>query len=148
MTRKEAIDTIFDIGKTIAEKQGLTEVETKEPWDGFWTGMYDMLKKSYGESFQTVIFHDGKVNPIDGRKNKSVEIGFRLSDPQVCVFGRTDEGYLTLGKIEIGDMVYDDATQKYVHSGDYVFHESMAWRWEGTEMLETLLWMWKERGGK
>ena len=44
MTRKEAIDTIFNIGKTIAEKQRLTEVDTREPHDGIWKGMYDNLK--------------------------------------------------------------------------------------------------------
>jgi hypothetical protein len=148
MTRSEAINAIFDIGKAIADEQGLTEVEKEEPWDGLWTGLYDILKERYGESLQTVIFHDGKKSPIDGKKNRYVEIGFRFSDPQVCVFGRTADGYQTLAKIEVSDTVYDDATHKYVSSGHYVFHESQVWRWEGAEMLGKLLQMWKERGGE
>jgi hypothetical protein len=148
MTRKEAQDILFDIGKTIAEKQGLTEIETEEPWDGFWTGLYDSLKRQYGEDFKTVIFHDGKENPIGSGRNKYVEIGYRFSDPRLSVFGRTIEGYQTLASIEIGDTVYDDETGKYVHSGEYTFRESQVWRHEGFEMLETLLRMWKERGGE
>jgi hypothetical protein len=110
MTRKEAQDILFDIGKTIAEKQGLTEIETEEPWDGFWTGLYDSLKRQYGEDFKTVIFHDGRENPVDSGRNKYVEIGYRFSDPRLSVFGRTNEGYQTLASIEIGDTVYDDET--------------------------------------
>jgi hypothetical protein len=148
MTRKEAQGVLFDIGKTIAEKQSLTEIETEEPWDGFWTGLYDSLKRQYGEDFKTVIFHDGRENPVDSGRNKYVEIGYRFSDPRLSVFGRTNEGYQTLASIEIGDTVYDDETGKYVHSGEYTFRESQVWRHEGFEMLETLLRMWKERGGE
>ena len=148
MTRKEAQDVLFDIGKTIAEKQGLAEIETEEPWDGFWTGLYDSLKRQYGEDFKAVIFHDGKENPIGSGRNRYVEIGYRFSNPRLNVFGRTNEGYQTLASIEIGDTVYDDETGKYVHSGEYTFRESQVWRQEGFEMLETLLRMWKERGGE
>lgn len=148
MTRKEAIDTIFNIGKTIAEKQRLTEVDTREPHDGIWKGMYDNLKKQYGESFQTIIFHDGKVSDIDHRKNRYVEITYRIAAPKVSVFGRDNKGYQTLAEIEVSDTVFNDETHKWEGSGDYRYKESQVWGWEGVEMLETLLSMWKERGGE
>ena len=148
MTRQEAIDAVYDIGETIADQKGLTEVETRDPCDGFWKGMYDSLKKQYGESFQTVIFHDGKINDIDQRMIRYVEIGFRFSSPIVSVFGRNAEGYQTLAKIEISDTIFNDENHKWEGSGDYKYHESQVWGWEGVEMLNTLLRMWKERGGK
>ena len=148
MTRKEAIAALLDIGRTIAEKQGLTQMEKEVPFEGIWTGFYEAASLKYEQDFKSIILSDGKGSPIDGRRNRYVEIGYHFSNPKLCVFGRNPEGYQTLASIEIGDTVYNDETGKWEGSGNYVFRESQVWRHEGFEMLETLLDMWKERGGK
>lgn len=155
MNRLEAINVLYEIGEILAKEMNLTETEVKDIDCGFWdmekfTGsskkMSDMLKEEYGE-MKTVIFHNGELveTKYSKRWEKSIELGFRFSNPQICVFGHAN-GRETLGKIELSDSEWEGS--ELVHTGEYRFSEGMFWRMEGYEMQQRLMKMWAERGGK
>ena len=151
MNRQEAKDTLYDIGMTLAEEMGLTQIKTEDLDCGFWDmgiiKLSDHLKSKYGE-MKTVIFHNGiKVKTeYSERWEKRVELGYRFSNPQICVFGRTERGEETLAKIELSDSELLDGS--YVHTDEYRFSEGMFWKPEGYEMQMRLMKMWADRGGR
>ena len=151
MNREDAINVLYEIGRAIADEMGCNEIETKDIDCGLWDmsdiKMSDILKEHYGD-MKTVILHNGvKIsNKYSNRWEKSVELGYRLANPQICVFGRNSKGRETLGKIELSDYEWDG--DELAHTGNYRFSEGLFWQPEGYEMQQRLMKMWSERGGE
>lgn len=156
MNRQEAINVLYEIGEILAKELGCTETEVKDIDCGFWdmekftgskTKMSDMLKEKYGD-MKEVTFHNGVEieNKYSKRWEKCVELGYRFASPQICVFGHTEDGSQTLGKIELSDYVWENG--ELVHRGEYRLSEGMFWGMEGYAVQQRLMKMWAERGGK
>lgn len=149
MNRREVIDTLYEIGEEIVKELNLTEFEVSENTCGIWDAgevkLSDILREKYGE-MKTLTWHNGVKNKNTDRWEKCVELGYRFSSPQLCVFGHDASGRQTLAKIELSDYEYVDG--ELTHTDEYRFSESQFWRMEGYEMQKKLMDMWFSRGGR
>lgn len=149
MNRQEAINTLYDIATVLVAELGLTEYEGSGISCGIWdTGavkLSEQLQKEFGE-MKELNWHNGVKNTNTDRWEKRVELGYRFSSPQLCVFGHDASGRQTLAKIELSDYTYIDG--ELTHTDEYKFSESQFWRMEGFEMQKRLMQMWQDRGGK
>lgn len=146
MNREETISTLYTIGQTLVEEIGLTEVEVKDIDCGVWDDLVrlsDKLKKQFGD-MEEVTYHNGIK--VGRRWEKSVELGYRFSNPKLSVFGRDENGNETLASLEISDGAIVDG--EYKHTGDYHFSEAQVWGKDGFEMQKRLMDMWYNEGGR
>lgn len=150
MTRQKAIETLRDMALELVEEMNLTGYEESGLSCGIWDAggakLSDALQEEFGE-MKEITWHNGVKNKNTDRWEKKVELGFRFSSPQLCVFGHeTGTDKQTLAKIELSDYEYIDG--ELTHTNDYRFSESQFWRMEGFEMQKRLMTMWQERGGE
>jgi len=150
MDRQKAIDTLYDMALELVRELGLTEYEESELNCGIWDSgerkLSDNLRKKYGE-MKELLWHNGKKNENTSRWERSVELGFRFSSPELLVMGHeAGTNCQTLAKIELSDWEYING--KGTRTGNYRFSESQFWHMDGYKMQLRLMSMWAERGGK
>lgn len=149
MNRQKAIDTLMDIAKVLSKELCLNQIESSDIDCGIWdmgeNKLSDHLKEEYGE-MKEITFHNGvKVREKGRIWDISIELGYRFSHPQLCVFSHDGHREI-MAKIELSD--YEYVGDKYEHTDSYRFSEGMFWGPEGFEMQKRLMHMWQDRGGK
>ena len=144
MERINAIKTLREIGEIIAKEMKLEKMQIDNLDCGIWdvsmkTPLSQILQEEFGE-MKTYIFYDELT---EKGYNRKVEVGFRFSSPEICVFDRLPDGRQTLGSIELSDYIPDD-NGEYKHSGDYQIREMQSWDITGYKITGRLIKMFEE----